>query len=233
MKNLINKQYFEILMAIIMLLLITFLAKEGGRLVSVSQTNKEKVVVIDAGHGGKDPGKVAVNDALEKDINLSIALKLKAALEKEGIKVVMTRDSDEGLYTESDSNKKRADMKNRCELINENNVVLTVSIHQNSYRTEGVKGAQVFYYSKSAEGKKLANLIQNQLIQDIDPSNGRKAKANDNYYILLHVDCPAVIVECGFLSNWDEAALLIDDDYQLKMADSISKSILKYIEKGK
>ena len=119
-------------------------------------------VVIDAGHGGDDPGKIGINGVPERDVNLYIAEKLKKYLESDGISVVLTRENENGLYDETASNKKVQDMKRRIEIIEETDPVLTVSVHQNSYPEEYVHGAQVFYYNGSGEGEKLALLIQNQ-----------------------------------------------------------------------
>lgn len=142
-----------------------------------------------------DPGKVGINGALEKDVNLKIAEALKKYLEAEGIEVVMTRESDEGLYDADASNKKVQDMKRRIELIDEVKPVITVSIHQNSYPEEYVHGAQVFFYSGSAQGQKLAEEIQAQLVDKVDPENKRQVKANDSYYLLKKTGIPIVIVE--------------------------------------
>ncbi|BCN32820.1 N-acetylmuramoyl-L-alanine amidase CwlD [Anaeromicropila herbilytica] len=188
-------------------------------------------VYLDAGHGGFDPGKVGVNQALEKDINLSITLKLKAFLEQNGINVIMTREDDRGLYQESDTNKKMADLKKRVELINESDAVIAVSIHQNSFPQENVKGAQVFYHQLSAEGKELAEILQEQIKQSIADGNKRVAKPNDSYYMLKKSRCPLVIVECGFLSNYTEASLLCDEGYQTKMAWAIQTGIMSYLNK--
>ena len=118
------------------------------------------VVVIDAGHGGTDPGKVGVDGSLEKDINLAVAKRLKTYLEQDDIRVIMTRETDTGLYSDTDSRKKMADMKKRCEIIEESGADLVVSIHQNSYHEESVSGGQVFYYRDSAKGKALAEKVQ-------------------------------------------------------------------------
>jgi len=187
-------------------------------------------IVVDPGHGGRDPGKVGVNGVLEKDINLAISLKLRDILEEKGINVIMTRTEDEGLYSESDSNKKRTDLKNRIEIINSNNALLAISIHQNSFTEEYVKGAQVFYYAQSEQGKKLAEIIQEQIKEYLKDGNHRKAKSNTNYYMLKHTSCPLVIVECGYLSNQKEAALLADSEYQEKMARAIYLGIEKYLD---
>lgn len=194
----------------------------------------ELLIVLDAGHGGVDPGKVGADGQLEKDINLQIVLKLKAALEKAedlDVKVLLTRDSDMGHYDESDSNKKREDMKKRCEIINAAAPELVISIHQNSYHSSAVKGAQVFYYEKSEKGKALANKIQGSLVKELSKeSKGRVEKANDSYYLILNVECPAVIVECGFLSNENEAKLLGDGEYQEKIVKAIIDGIREYLQ---
>jgi N-acetylmuramoyl-L-alanine amidase len=194
--------------------------------------NKPITIVIDPGHGGRDPGKVGVNNALEKDVNLSIALKLKNLLEQNDITIIMTREEDIGLYSESDSNKKRADLNARVGLIKDSKADLAISIHQNSFTEEYVKGAQVFYHSKSQEGKQLAEILQAQIVQTIADGNHRKAKSNSDYYMLTKTDCPLVIVECGYMSNIREAALLNDDDYQERMAYAIHLAILRYINQN-
>ena len=198
------------------------------------ENKEELVIVLDAGHGGVDPGKVGISGELEKDINLEIVLKLKEALEKDtelGAKVILTREDDTGHYDESDANKKRTDMKKRCEIINNSSPELVVSIHQNSYHSSAVKGAQVFYYDKSEKGKILANKIQGCLVKELAGNNkGRVEKANDNYYLILNVKCPAVIVECGFLSNEEESKLLQDSTYQDKITKAIVDGIKEYLQ---
>lgn len=192
------------------------------------------VIVIDAGHGGRDSGKISVdNVTYEKDINLAIAYKLKGYLEAEGITVIMTRESDDGLYVESDSNKKAADLRRRIEVIERAAPVLVVSIHQNSYHESYVRGAQTFYYTTSAEGRELAEIIQEQLCLSLDPENERKAKANDSYYLLKKTSVPIVIVECGFLSNPEEAALLTSRDYQDRVAFQIHLGVMQYLNQNK
>lgn len=193
-------------------------------------TKREKpCVVIDAGHGGIDPGKVGINGALEKDINLEIAKKLKQFLEQEDVEVVLTRDSDEGLYDENSSNKKVQDMKRRVELIETTKPIVTVSIHQNSYHEEYVHGAQTFYYTGSEQSRILAEKIQQVLLNGVDKDNTRVAKANDSYYLLKKTSSPIVIVECGFLSNRDEAQKLDSDYYREKLAWAIHMGILQYL----
>ncbi len=193
-------------------------------------TQKEKpCVVLDAGHGGKDPGKVSVSGTLEKDLNLQITNKLKHFLEMEDVTVILTRTSDMGLYDENASNKKVQDMKRRVEIIESSKPELTVSIHQNSYHEEYVHGAQTFYYTSSEQSKILAEKIQQVLLNEMQPENNRQAKANDSYYLLKKTSSPIVIVECGFLSNNEEAQKLESDYYQEKMAWAIHLGILQYI----
>ena len=194
-----------------------------------ADTDGIQTVVIDAGHGGDDPGKIGINGASEKDINLRITEKLRQYLEADGIRVVLTRETEDGLYDASAPNKKVQDMKRRIEKIEQTDPVLTVSIHQNSYPEEYVHGAQVFYYNGSSGGEQLAGLIQTQLVQDLDPENHRQIKPNDSYYLLKKTKGTIVIVECGFLSNAAEAGKLCDEAYQARVAWSIHKGILQYI----
>ena len=197
---------WQTVMGILLLCIVALISWQAGTLVAVhnqeAQADKARpVVVIDAGHGGSDPGKVGINGQLEKDINLKITEQLKAYLEASDVEVILTRDSDQGLYSSGDSHKKMADMRKRCEIINEAVPDLVVSIHQNSYHEEYVLGE----------------------------ANKRMAKANDNYYLLLHVKEPIVIVECGFLSNGKEAKRLEDEEYQDRMAWTIHMGIMEYL----
>ena len=186
-------------------------------------------VVLDAGHGGVDPGKVGVAGTLEKELNLEIVYRVKRLLEQNNVCVVLTRESDAGLYTETDSNKKSADMRKRIEIINEEAPALVVSIHQNSYTSPSCKGAQVFYYENSETGKALAELLQNVIKETLADGNTREAKANSSYYMLKKSVYTSVIVECGFLSNPEEEALLLTEEYQEKIAWAIHLGILQYL----
>ncbi len=222
------KKRIEVIMAVLLLLGACLFAREGAYMVDSLKAQKGQVcIVVDAGHGRDDPGKIGINNVKEKEVNLKIAQKLEKLLEKEGIKVVMTRKDDGGLYQQSSQNKKVEDMRKRCEIITKANPVFTVSIHQNSYPDESVKGAQVFYYGQSQEGKKLAETLQQSLVEQLDPENHRQAKANESYYLLKKTPSPTVIVECGFLSNSQEAKLLETEEYQNKVAEAVKSGILK------
>lgn len=230
-----NKTTIRIMAVLLIMVSVYFLAYQRVRQTSSEQVinQKKPCVVIDAGHGGKDPGKVGINGALEKDINLEIAIKLQQFLEMEDVEVILTRESDAGLYDENASNKKVQDMKRRVEIIEQTAPVLTVSIHQNSYHEEYVHGAQTFYYENSEQSKVLAEKIQQSLLNGVDKENKRVAKGNDSYYLLKKTSSPIVIVECGFLSNSEEAGKLESDYYQEKMAWAIHLGILQYINSQK
>ncbi len=225
-----QNRILKLVMVGILMFSMFVVAREGAVYVNSLQveSGKKVCVVIDAGHGGTDPGKVGINDQLEKDINLEIAIMLKDFLQAEGIQVIMTREGDKGLYDENASNKKVQDMKRRLEIIENANPVLVVSIHQNSYHEEYVKGAQVFYYAASEESKRLAGVLQEQL-RALDPENNRQAKGNDSYFLLKKTSRTIVIVECGFLSNREEAEKLSTHLYQEKVAWNIHMGIMKYL----
>lgn len=197
------------------------------------EKNKKYCVVLDAGHGADDPGKIGCNDAEEKDINLAIVKKLKQFLEAADVQVVLTRDSDAPLYESSASSKKMSDMRARIATIEKTKPDLVVSIHQNSYHESDIYGPQVFYYKASAQGKLAAEILQASFdgIEEIE--NRRVAKSNDNYYLLLHTSVPMVIAECGFLSNPTEAQLLVQENYQEKISWVLHLGILQYLSCSK
>lgn len=219
------------IMSVLLLCSMVLLSRETALYVTGTASKQKPAftVVIDSGHGGKDPGKIAADGTLEKNINLAIALKLQTYLEAADVHVIMTRTTDSGLYDENASNKKVQDMKNRIALMEESNADLIVSIHQNSYSDSAIHGAQVFYYTTSAPGKVLAEALQDILVKNLDPENHRQAKANDSYYLLKKTTKPIVIVECGFLSNPTEAALLKSDSYQDEIAWVLHLGILQHL----
>ena len=227
-----KKYRMELIMACLMLVSFYLLSRQAA-VVSVrskgSQTVQERgVIVIDAGHGGEDPGMIGIGDLEEKGINLQIAGKLCLCLEKEGYTVVMTREKDQGLYGEGRNNRKAQDMQKRIRIIQEAKPLLTVSIHQNSYQDPEVKGPQVFYYQDSLEGQKLAQILQTELNQQLAIERPREAKGNKTYYLLKRSEGILTIIECGFLTNPEEAALLVQEEYQEKLAEAITAGIIKY-----
>ena len=224
----------KVIMAAILLVSMFFVARESAAYVVSgdveTETSGKYRVVIDAGHGGADPGKVGIEGSLEKDINLQIAFRLKEFLEAQDVEVIMTRSDEKGLYAEDESNKKIQDMKRRVKIIEQSAPDLVISIHQNSYPEESVKGAQVFYYEGSSQGKLLAEFLQRRFLISVDAGNKRQAKGNDSYYLLKKTSCPIVIVECGFLSNREEAEKLKDALYQERVAWAIHMGVLQFLE---
>lgn len=190
-------------------------------------------VIIDAGHGGEDGG-AEVDGILEKDINLSIADKLADTLRLCGVRVTEIRDEDISVYDDSAQTlreKKVSDLKHRVEIVNgsENNIL--VSIHQNKFDNSAYSGAQVFYSSNNDKSRVLAESIRNSVVSLLQNDNTRELKpANSDIYLLDNATVPAVIVECGFLSNDEERAKLLDSGYQSEMAYSIAMGVLEYID---
>lgn len=187
-------------------------------------------IVIDSGHGFFDAGKTGINGAQEKEINLAIAKKVRNNLLQQGYEVRMTREDDNTLYDGSRPSTKQEDMQKRAALMNDPGCLIAVSIHQNSFTAEKYKGAQVFYYTGSEESRRLAASIQQSFVELLDDTNTRQEKANSDYYLLKKTTVPTVICECGFLSNSEEAALLVTDEYQEKAAWAITVGILKYLK---
>lgn len=224
------RKHLDMGMTILLLIGIFFISKESAKMVNDSMESSRWTVVVDAGHGGSDPGKVGINGEKEKYINLEIAKLLKQMLEEQQIQVIMTRESDKDLAPENSSNRKRDDMKMRCLLMKDVNPDCVVSIHQNSFSDASAKGAQVFYYDSSEEGKRLGEILQNALVKNLDSSNRRLAKGNTSYYLLKKTEAPVVIVECGFLSNHEEAGLLATSSYQEKTAEAICLGLIEYLK---
>ena len=193
--------------------------------------NGSKIILIDAGHGGMDGGTSSKNGTVEKNINLSIATKLKENLQKIGYKVVMTREEDASLYSKNTTIRQRytEDLRKRCELKVSSNCDLFISIHLNYFTQSKYSGAQV-WYSDYKDSSTLAGFMQKNLKVDLDPSNNRVQKpAKTAYKILRENDImPSVLVECGFLSNLEEEQKLKTPEYQVKIAESISKSISEF-----
>lgn len=222
-------------MACFLLICFYFLSRQAAT-VSVWMNSEEaeqkgNVIVLDPGHGGSDPGMIGIDGLEEKGINLSVSLLLREKLEEKGYTVVLTRESDQGLYDDSAQNKKAQDMQRRIALIDETAPVLTVSIHQNSYHDPSVKGPQVFYYETSGEGKELAADLQESLNTTLEFERPREIKGNTSYYLLKRSKGVLVIAECGFLTNPDEADLLQTEEYQEKVADALTDGIVTYLRK--
>ncbi|MCL2081280.1 MAG: N-acetylmuramoyl-L-alanine amidase [Oscillospiraceae bacterium] len=185
-------------------------------------------VVIDAGHGGADGGATALNGMLESGINLEIAKKTDLLMRFYGIKTVMVRTEDVSIHDGSAvtlSEMKRSDLSNRAKLVNATPDAVLVSIHQNSFTQSQYFGAQVFYADDDAS-KALAEIMQARMLS-LDRENTRKTQAaSADLYLLQNVSCPAVLVECGFLSNPKDSANLVTAPYQTKAAMAITAGVL-------
>ena len=238
------KFFYGILISIIALIILFFIfqpfdssssSSEESSFSSEDPTDSSDqasypTIILDAGHGGFDPGKVGINGVLEKDINLSIVKKLQTLLEEKGFTIYLTRDSDTILAPANSKRPKMDDMIARVEMVKEINPYFTISIHQNSFTSPDIKGPQVFFYKDSVESATMAQVIQDAMNRYLEPQKSRVAQANSNYYLLTRTPTPTVIVECGFLSNPSEADLLATEDYQLKVANAIYMGILSYYE---
>lgn len=210
---------------------IIYILHSGSYVPAFVKNKTSRQVVIDPGHGGEDGGAV-VDDVFEKDINLKIAKILKELLDVSGVQTIMTRTEDVSIYDEgADSlrKKKCSDLINRLKIANENENAIFVSIHQNKFPQTKYWGAQVFYGSENEHSKELAEQLQRTTVKMLQPNNRRNIKpVKDNVYLIYNAKTPAVLCECGFMSNKDEMALLKDESYQKKMAFSIYAGILKF-----
>lgn len=209
--------------------------KVADEAVSAEISEKELIVVIDAGHGGEDSGAVA-NSVLEKDINLEIALKLRDMLKASGIEVKMIRESDVSIYDTASGTireRKVSDLKNRVKIVNNNKKNILVSIHQNKFEQSKYSGAQMFYSTNNDKSQILAENIRKSITGLIQPENKRELKkGGSDIYLLNKAAVPAVIVECGFISNEEEAKNLSNEEYQSKIAFAICCGILEYKNKN-
>lgn len=182
-----------------------------------------KVIVLDAGHGGKDRGS-SFGNIYESDINLSLVIKLKNALNKHGVDVILTRDGDYDLSSPDAYRRKKSDFDNRIALINNSGADLYLSIHMNYLIDSRYYGAQVFY---TDENKELASLLQDSLIRNVE-SPLKEKKLSNSIYMYKKLNIPGVLVECGFLSNDMERKLLVTEEYQYKLVNAIVDGLLKY-----
>ena len=213
-------------------LLFSFLSCERiGKLASAFAVRSPGTVVVDAGHGGEDGGAVTKSGVPEKNINLKIAVDLEQLLKASGFRVVMTRTSDVSLSGDLDTIRERKadDIHRRMEIVESQGDCIFVSIHQNRFQQSQYHGAQIFYSMNESSSKDLAEAIRKKITGMIQKDNSRQTKpATSSIYLLYHARVPAVLVECGFLSNENEAALLQDETYQKKMAFAVCCGILEF-----
>lgn len=214
------------------MLYLTFMANFSAAEAS-SMPITQKTLIVDAGHGGDDGGAIGIDGTVEKDINLDIALKLEKILKFYGFNVIMTRTQDvmtcdDGL----DSLRKRkiSDIHNRFELMRKNPDAIFISVHQNKFEDSSQHGTQVFYSGNDERSKELAEAIQTSVTLTLQRKNDRVVKkSGSGIYLLYHAKIPAVLVECGFISNSDEVKKLKDESYRMKLAILIADGLLKYL----
>lgn len=229
-----NRWVFTFVFVVVLLLLLTSGQRAARRdQLAMAAEDVGIQIIIDPGHGGEDGGATGVNGARESELNLAISLKLRSLLQLCGIEPIMVRQTDISVYSQgaqSISEKKVSDIRNRVKLVNDTPNALLVSIHQNSFPDSRYDGAQVFYADNSGS-QSLAAQMQALLRQTLDLNNRREAKpAASSIYLMNHINCTAVLIECGFLSNVEEEARLTTDPYQTQIAAVIAASLVQHLE---
>lgn len=219
----------------ILILIITVVVSViGSQSVTVISENipiqNRQTVILDAGHGGEDGGATSVSGILESRINLEIALRIDDLLHLLGVNTIMIRTEDISVHTEGNtiSARKMSDLKNRVQIINKTPNALLISIHQNHFPDHKYSGSQVFY-PKTEGSEALAKQMQTALINSLQANNHRQAKKASGVYLMDHILCPGLLIECGFLSNFSEEALLRNSDYQKKLSCVIASQISRYL----
>ncbi|WP_069650770.1 N-acetylmuramoyl-L-alanine amidase CwlD [Caloranaerobacter ferrireducens] len=236
MKLIIIKKEWIIIFLLILISFIFYINSNNFVTTSLYLPITDKVIIIDPGHGGIDPGAVGKLGKKEDDINLQIALKLRRLIEQTGGIAILTREEDKGLYTEKSKTyrqKKNEDLRNRKIFVNESEGDIFISIHLNSFPQSKYYGAQTFYKKGCEDSKKLAEILQEELRNVLDKNNKRVPQDRDNIYLLREVNIPSVLIECGFLSNPNEERLLSDSKYQEKIAWAIYIGIMRYFKEVK
>ncbi|MHC1694528.1 MAG: N-acetylmuramoyl-L-alanine amidase [Eubacteriales bacterium] len=229
------KYYFFILLYIIMAIVIFAYAKKNishmnAFSIVTSVETQQPLVIVDAGHGGMDGGAHGSGGILEKDINLSVSLKLEQFLKMADISCLLTRRDDRMLGDEEARKRKAADLNGRIAIANENPSALFVSVHMNKFPQAQYSGLQVFYSANNPSSKTAAEIVQTNIKAQLQPDNDRQIKPGKSIYMLQNIRSPAIIVECGFLSNPGEEKLLTQDEYQSKLAFLLFCSIVEYLE---
>lgn len=226
------KKALFVFFSIFLLSLIILL--QDVKLASSSQLIEDNhpIIIIDAGHGGEDGGAVGTDGTNEKDINLSISLKLNDILTVLGYETRMVRVADISIHNKSAETireRKVSDIRNRVAIMEEYDNCLYISIHQNKYEDSRIWGAQTFYSPNDESSKNLAQFIQSSIVSKIQPDNKRIIKeSGTSIYVLYNATKPAVMVECGFVSNFNELSQLKTEEYQSQIAFSISSGIINY-----
>ena len=228
---------FFVLVLIISAMIFVFLNVEFGKHVQVAaETDTKPTFIIDAGHGGIDGGAIGADGTPEKDINLQISLYLNEILKSYGFNTVMIREDDRSVHSDSAKTVREikvSDIHNRMSVMENTDNCIFISIHQNSYNSSKYWGTQVFYSPNTLESKLLADEIQQSVVSLLQSNNERQIKeCGKSVYLLYYAKKPAVLVECGFITNYSDLELLKNEEYQRKMAFSVANGILNYVNKG-
>ncbi|MBR6729381.1 MAG: N-acetylmuramoyl-L-alanine amidase CwlD [Clostridia bacterium] len=229
------KKWNIILLAAVMFFVVGgtgFFLRQEPELPVSAVPGQGKKIIIDAGHGEPDGGAVSDSGVLEKDLNLNVARFLQEYFEQSGVEVIMTRTDDNGLFdlgSRTIRQKKRSDLHERERLINESGANVCISIHMNQFSDSRYSGPQVFYSPNHEDSKRLAQTIQAEMVSVLQPESVREIKkAGNDIYLLKKAKTPAVLIECGFLSNKKEEKMLQDEDYQKRIAWAIYCGTVTY-----
>ena len=237
------KKIFPIVKITAFLLVLSFVAIFASERIFTSdqyvsamhQQSEKSLIIIDAGHGGEDPGAIGVDGVYEKDLNLQIAMCLGSMLYEQGYAVLYTRTEDKLLYNDDENVKgirKISDLKNRCKIAAEYPNAIFISIHMNSYGAAQYSGLQVYYSPQNDASMSLAASIQNAVKNNLQNENLRKIKCGEKIYVLENCENVAVLIECGFLSNAEESKKLSEKEYQKELCSAIICGIIEYREKN-
>ena len=238
-KQLFCWRFLAFLLFLSILMAILFgVAEHTRKKIDLNVVNKEnfntpKTIILDAGHGGEDGGASSADGLLEKDLNLALVLTMRDILTAQGAEVIVTRDTDTLLYDRNvnfEGRKKKLDAEARLKIANETENAVFVSIHMNTYPLPSCQGVQVWYSANNDASKEVAASVRNLTNELFQPENNREIKkSGNNIYILRHIECPAILIECGFLSSPEEAALLADESYRQQLALVLCMGILRGI----
>ncbi len=225
--------FLSILMAILFGIAEKTRQKSDINVINKSPTSPAKTVILDAGHGGEDGGASSADGLLEKDLNLALALEMRDILVANGVNVILTRDTDTLLYDRNvdfHGRKKILDMQARLKIAEGASDPVFVSLHMNTYPDPSCQGVQVWYSANNPASENLAKTIHSTVQELLQPENDRPVKrSGSSIYLLHHLECPAVLVECGFLSSPEEAALLGSESYRQQLALTLCMGILRAI----
>ena len=229
-------RYLILTVSVVLIFALIITSLGGADMAASAQPQTSDIIILDAGHGGEDPGAVGINGALEKDVNLSVALRLGEILKDNGFTVLYTRSEDKLLYKAEENIKglrKISDLKNRVAFCEEYPGALFISLHMNSYGSEKYSGLQVYSKPQSTESKNLAEKIQSAVKENLQPDNKRQVKDGEGIFVLEKNSLESVLIECGFLTNAQEAERLSEKEYQNDLCFAIVCGIIEYTEEIK